>query len=100
MAKAVSKNKIGRRLKKTVRRSLAAVLMLTAIGIAAIPVPEIEAATDYDYVVATSGEYVTFANTLNNSGGAPESTAYTVRKLSDGNWKYDWQFKFYNQSFD
>lgn len=99
MAKAVSNKKIGRRLKKTVRRSLAAVLMLTAIGIAAIPVPEIEAATDYDYVVATSGEYVTFANTLNNSGGAPESTAYTVRKLSDGNWKYDWQFKFYNQSF-
>ena len=47
MAKAASKSKLSRKVKKTVRRSLAAVLMLTAIGIAAIPVPEIEAAATY-----------------------------------------------------
>ncbi|MBD5495638.1 MAG: leucine-rich repeat protein, partial [Lachnospiraceae bacterium] len=32
--------KTGRRLKRSVRRTLAAVLMITAIGVAAIPVPE------------------------------------------------------------
>ncbi|MCM1263977.1 MAG: leucine-rich repeat protein [Butyrivibrio sp.] len=43
MSKKSSVNKSkksGRRLKRSVRRSLAAVLMITAIGVAAIPVPE------------------------------------------------------------
>lgn len=40
MSKNASVKKTGRRLKRSVRRSLAAVLMITAIGVAAIPVPE------------------------------------------------------------
>ncbi len=43
MSKKSSVNKskkTGRRLKRSVRRTLAAVLMITAIGVAAIPVPE------------------------------------------------------------
>ena len=40
MAKKTTVKKPRRRLKKTVRRSLAAVLMITAIVVAAIPVPE------------------------------------------------------------
>ncbi|MDE6750275.1 MAG: leucine-rich repeat protein [Lachnospiraceae bacterium] len=43
MSKKSSVNKAkktGRRLKRSVRRTLAAVLMITAIGVAAIPVPE------------------------------------------------------------
>lgn len=43
MSKKASVNKskkTGRRLKRSVRRTLAAVLMITAIGVAAIPVPE------------------------------------------------------------
>lgn len=40
MAKKTAMKKSKRRLKRTVRRSLAAVLMVTAIAVAAIPVPE------------------------------------------------------------
>lgn len=40
MSKKTPIKKTKRRLKRTVRRSLAAVLMITAIGVAAIPVPE------------------------------------------------------------
>lgn len=40
MAKNAPVKKSKRRLKRNVRRSLAAVLMITAIGVAAIPVPE------------------------------------------------------------
>ena len=40
MAKKTAMKKSKRRLKRTVRRSLAAVLMITAIAVAAIPVPE------------------------------------------------------------
>ncbi|MCH5258281.1 MAG: leucine-rich repeat protein [Lachnospiraceae bacterium] len=40
MAKKTPVKKSKRRLKRSVRRSLAAVLMITAIGVAAVPVPE------------------------------------------------------------
>ncbi len=40
MSKKTPVKKSKRRLKKTVRRSLAAILMISAIGVAAIPVPE------------------------------------------------------------
>lgn len=40
MAKRVPRKKVTRRLKRSVRKSLAAVLMITAIVVAAIPVPE------------------------------------------------------------
>lgn len=40
MAKKTPIKKSRRRLKRSVRRSLAAVLMITAIGVAAVPVPE------------------------------------------------------------
>ena len=40
MAKKTAVRKPKRRLKKTVRKSLAAVLMVTSIAVAAIPAPE------------------------------------------------------------
>ena len=47
MAKKAPVKKSKRRLKRSIRRSLAAVLMVTAIGVAAIPVPEnVAAPTD------------------------------------------------------
>jgi len=46
MAKKTALKKPKRRLKRTVRRSLAAVLMITAIVVAAIPVPENMAESD------------------------------------------------------
>ncbi len=55
MAKKTTVKKPRRRLKKTVRRSLAAVLMITAIAVAAIPVPEnlaVNPQADTDNVVS------------------------------------------------
>ena len=46
MSKKAPVKKSKRRLKRSVRRSLAAVLMITAIAVAAIPVPENAAAPD------------------------------------------------------
>ena len=46
MAKKTVSKKSRRRLKKTVRRSIAAMLMITSIVIAAIPVPENRAADE------------------------------------------------------
>ena len=46
MAMKNAAKKSRRRLKRSVRRSLAAVLMITAIGVAAIPVPENYAAPE------------------------------------------------------
>lgn len=43
MAKKAPRKKVTRRLKRSVRKSLAAVLMITAIVVAAIPVPEMAA---------------------------------------------------------
>lgn len=46
MAKKTPVKKSRRRLKRSIRRSLAAVLMVTAIGVAAVPVPENYAAIE------------------------------------------------------
>lgn len=54
MAKKTTVKKSKRKLKRTVRRSLAAILMITAIGVAAIPVPENLAADDDE--VSTGSE--------------------------------------------
>ena len=53
MAKKTPVKKSRRRLKRSVRRSLAAVLMITAIGVAAIPVPENYAEEEDDPTVTT-----------------------------------------------
>lgn len=76
MAKKTAMKKSKRRLKRTVRRSIAAVLMITAIVIAAIPVPE-NLADESDegtggdagiqYVDATQDEYVPNPSTGNMS---------------------------------
>ena len=45
MAKKAPKRKLNRKSKRLIRRSIAAVMMITAIGVAAIPVPDIQADT-------------------------------------------------------
>lgn len=61
MSKKTPVKKSKRRLKRSVRRSLAAVLMITAVAVAAIPVPENEAAPDNpdagDGAVTVTREY-------------------------------------------
>lgn len=82
MAKKTALKKSKRRLKRTVRRSLAAVLMVTAIAVAAIPVPENLAEetgegtggdAGIQYVEATQDEYVNNpGNTTNKYVGWSE----------------------------
>ncbi|MDD6627663.1 MAG: leucine-rich repeat protein [Lachnospiraceae bacterium] len=90
MSKKTPIKKTKRRLKRTVRRSLAAVLMITAIGVAAIPVPENAAAGDADDTVdtVTAGYTETVSNTIQYE--LPESEAVYSLDVYEGGlyWQY------------
>ena len=112
MAKKTPVKKSRRGLKRSVRRSLAAVLMITAIAVAAIPVPENYAAPEeegrddspvtlpYSYPVDEKGNSTLpslvkkdfLSTTLEDKD---LTTAYTINALSDGTYQMDWQFRFY-----
>lgn len=72
MSKKTPIKKTKRRLKRTVRRSLAAVLMITAIGVAAIPVPE-------NYAESGAGS----AGTGSLSVEVPDKYAYGVTSTTE-----------------
>jgi len=123
MAKSVLKKKrTNRRLKKSVRRTLGALCMITAIIVAAIPFPD-AAAESAGSGVATAAStttpymYDTDYATGGYSNCAPSvmtdieiagvsldvtyektGTAYTISKPSSGNWQMDWQFEYHAQS--
>lgn len=109
-----------RRLKRTARRSLAAVLMITAIVVAAIPVPENMAAPedfgislyadenealpykypDHDADGNMRDDKGTGNRTLSKGNGldAGDNTTYyatVVQKLSDDQYQLDWQYRFF-----
>lgn len=113
MAKKRKKNY---RLRKSVRRTLGALFMISAIIIAAIPFPD-AAATDGTSNSGGTGTSTTSSlnysvaidNTINQKDdsqdpaynidlnrGASDSdeVSYTV-KLDGDKWMYEWQFKFY-----
>lgn len=118
MAKKTPVKKSRRRLKRSIRRSLAAVLMITSIGVAAIPVPENYAADGiipraddtveelpYSYPDLSNTTTVTLKNKISAKPKPPNPnepdknpgiyTAYTINALSDGTYQMDWQFEFY-----
>lgn len=123
MSKKSSVNKskkTGRRLKRSVRRTLAAVLMITAIGVAAIPVPEnlAEEPTPgigegtgnetaaviepklYDYKVAeTDTTYSNNITSLKDKSGKDKTThpTYTVRESGSGYPRLIWQYKYFRE---
>lgn len=96
-----------RRLKRTARRSLAAVLMITAVVVAAIPVPENVAAPEggistyedapdplpYGYPDSLAGT-VSNANLAKPGAADTVYTANIIQALSDGSYQMDWQFRF------
>lgn len=102
--------KTKRRLKRSIRRSIAAVLMVTAIGVAAVPVPEnfatgtggtgtgtttsIPVPDKYAYGV---DENVVTCRPTNLKSADPDNDnrAYIITPLSDGTYQLDWQFKFF-----
>ncbi len=121
----MSKRKLNKRTKRVIRRSIAGVLLATAIIIAAIPErgaqSQAEAVTDIIQDVETlvypdsenyATEYAAYEDAIEvnkdinltgytkdaQSGTQteiPTSYAYTIRQMSDGNWEVGWQFEYY-----
>ena len=71
MSKKTPVKKSKRRLKRSVRRSLAAVLMITAIAVAAIPVPENVAAPDGGVSALADEKEDVHANAMKDFGYDP-----------------------------
>ena len=115
MAMKNAAKKSRRRLKRSVRRSLAAVLMITAIGVAAIPVPENYAAPEggvgtraatvnYYYPGSEADPDGNKLETVDMEydiglgvGSAKKYDSHTIRQMSDGTWQAEWQFEFFQQ---
>lgn len=131
MAKKAPKRKLNRKAKRLIRRSIAALLMVTAIGVAAIPVPDIQAVDEssgaataqekrakvekqaqeaeeagtrkrVQYDVSVSGNDSDCLNQeLSNGLLNPDihttdvQETFKIKQLSNGQWQYNWQFKFY-----
>lgn len=107
MSKKTPVKKSRRRLKRSVRRSLAAVLMITAIVVAAIPVPENYAAPEDDITTPTVTEpkgyqYPTdmadrgiYTDPSLSAGNKKKEQSLTIKPLSDGTYQLDWQFEFF-----
>lgn len=108
MSKKMQGKKTKRGFKRTVRRSLAAVLMITAIAVAAIPVPENRAETvnggvsvqdvapqrvvDYSYEEPGAD----LAKGMPKpSASTPEYSSKVLKQLSDSEWIMEWQFRFF-----
>ena len=111
---AKTKKKKNYRLRKSVRRTLGALFMISAIIVAAIPFPD-AAATDGTTPQADGGSNVTIAygvtdNDVNGvanniqlinlqSDGSNEQTSYTlVKNKNTGAYSYEWQFKYFVSS--
>lgn len=71
MSKKTPVKKSKRRLKRSVRRSLAVVLMITAIAVAAIPVPENVAAPDGGVSALADEKEDVHANAMKDFGYDP-----------------------------
>ncbi len=126
MAKKTPAKKPRRRLKRSVRRSLSAVLMITAIAVAAIPVPENYADNGdatassmtraavvdmhdmskfvYDPDSATDVDPVRTINLSKYEGKDVETImnandtapSYAITDIGNGDLSLSWQFLFYN----
>ncbi len=109
MGKTRPKRRLNRKVKRSLRRTMAVVLLLTSLIVAAIPVPEAGAAggepttpsspTALVYPTSFTDFDIPFDSGLGVSTGASKpGKAYMVRQMSDGNWQLDWQFEYYEKS--
>lgn len=99
MAKSVKK-KTNRRLKRSVRRTLGALCMITSIIVATIPFPDAAAepiaeTIPYSYYSGAAPK-IDIENP--DISGMTKGTAYTISKPSSGNWQMDWQFEYHATS--
>lgn len=90
MSKKTPIKKTKRRLKRTVRRSLAAVLMITAIGVAAIPVPENYAGTPGGSSENSTHKYEQSVGVEDCDPNAPDDNSVYTLDIYDGGlyWQY------------
>ncbi len=94
------KRKINYKLKRTVRRTLGAIFMISAIIVAAIPpVPQQAAEGTVAYDVTKLTDDVNMGYPASLLGGAGTDSAKVLRQLSDNTWQIDWQFKYYLGNF-
>lgn len=118
MSKKAPVKKTKRRLKRSIRRSIAAVLMITAIGIAAIPVPEnyaeeetsgvettsaVEEPSAYKYAVdSKDDDYNTYSNNITSvidANGTKKDTDKSYTILEGGDFpRLIWQFEYFTTS--
>ena len=111
---------LSKRTKKTIRRSLSGVCMVSAIIVALVPaqvsegyseIPAAQAANnDYSYGIDASDDIdLVDAGTLKldlydpdtetTSDSRPVYTTKYVRRASDGSYEYGWQFKIYRDDY-
>jgi len=83
MAKKTVSKKYKRRLKKTVRRSIAAMLMITAIVIAAIPVPENRAADEQPGGTTGGDEGIQYVEASKADGDYELNPGKTLNEYAD-----------------
>lgn len=110
MSKSRPKRRLNKKAKRSIRRTTAAMLLITSIIVAAIPVPEVGAAEDTPPASASTLTYPTSFNdftipfddtlitTLDPTGVSNSEKSYTVRQMSDGSWQLDWQFEFFRDT--
>lgn len=112
MAKSAPKRRLNRRAKRSIRRTMAAVMLITSIVVAAIPVPEAAAvdAGGGGTVTPTQPTPVSYPAAFDkfdikhdmvaslDKTEKTENPAYTVTQLSDGQWQLEWQFKFFAEN--
>lgn len=116
MTKNAPKKKLNRKSRRMIRRSVAALLMITAIGVAAIPVPDIRAGGSTVTLAASSNKRASVSDTrtacvydvtgrdLNldptgilDSSTVPDSNKYKTKRIrrTGKEWELNWQFEYY-----
>ena len=120
MADTKKKSKMTRKMKRTIRRSVAGVCMVSSLIVAAIPATPTTAyvspgsvagqPTSYAYGVEETDStdlsyYDPSLSTIDLekyyndvSGQDSYDKTYMIRRLSDGSYDYNWQFKVYGQT--
>ena len=106
MSKEKTTKKKNLKLRRQIRKTVGALFMVSAIVVAAIPVPDIEAEALKVDSVSDTRDTLDYENNIGddlNLGGTglldqgndtTDKVSYVVRELSNGSWSLNWQFKY------
>ena len=99
MSKKPPKIKINKKSIRVIRKTLGAICLITAIIVAAIPIPELEAIggapgdTSVVDIVYSVSDNPTITPLV--PGSEKIEKAYTIYQLSNGKWLLDWLYEYY-----